>query len=141
VEDDLLYGWSTNFLNVSETYVIKLEVNGASQKSVDILLINLADPDQDFIILAPEVVDENEYFTVEIKNTDYELTKTFVLLIVPGRFIGIKYGDTVEFKAPRIFRPLVQDVKAKIIAFKIIGLKTATEEITIKNTGFSFGSR
>jgi len=75
--------------------------------------------DQDIIVKVPYIVEENEYFTVEITDNNSLPVKAVVLFLPKLRLPRVKYGSSTTFRTPRILNPLFKKLESKIIIFKI----------------------
>jgi hypothetical protein len=87
----------------------------------------------EIIIKSPYRVTEENFFKVSVKDNNNNSLKSYIIIWTPSHFPRFKYGDTVEFKAPSIFRNYKSYVKSKIfiINFKKRILKSI--EIIITN--------
>lgn len=132
VNDGLLCTWDTTLL-AKGIYKLKLDVRSIDQASIDIVSVALGFDDNDFIIDAPDDVNELDHFTVNITNVDFEPVKAWVLFIAPHHIPRIKYGDSVTFKAPRIINPFAQNLESKIIAIRLIGFQKNNKVISVIN--------
>jgi len=133
VNDGLLCTWDTTLL-AKGTYTLKLDVRSIDQASIDIVSVALGFDDDEFIIDAPDDVNELDFFTVNITNADFEPVKAWVLFISPRHIPRLKYGDSVTFKAPRIINPFTHNLESKIIAVRLIGFQKNDKSISVVNS-------
>lgn len=139
ITDSLLFEWDTKKVTHGKTYQLKLEVEGNNQTSSDIVFITLeGNTNQTLFIDAPNIVNENDYFTVNISNNKGEPVKTFVLFYAPKHIPRIKYGSSVTFKTPRILNPFKENITACILAIRLSDLQRANTSIIIKNSKYYF---
>ena len=135
VNDSLLFTWNTSIVN-GGTFKLKLVVDSLNQSSTDIVFVTLElngnEPDNNFIS-----VDEGIYFSYNITD-DGRLVSGLAFFVVPYHLPQIKFiqqEDSVEFKAPKIIRPLVESLGGKLTIFKILGgFGIETVNVTIVNT-------
>jgi len=135
VVDNLLFEWDTKNVVHGRTYEIKLEVKGNNQTSSDIVFITLeGDTNQTLFIEAPYMVNETDYFTVNISDAEGKPVKTLIIFYISKHIPRIKYGSSVVFKAPRIFNPFKENIKGGILAIRLSDLNRINTSIIIKNS-------
>jgi len=132
VFDNVLCQWNTTHLE-SGAYKIKLQVVGNNRSNIVIKDIAVGYDLSRIIISAPAEVTERETFKVDLININGDPVNAFVLLFAPFSIPRLKYGNSVEFRAPIVINPLIDKLNAKIFVFKINGLKKEYTNITILN--------
>lgn len=133
VNDDTLCIWNTTLIE-NGAYRLKLEVIGSDQTSIDIETIVIGNIDDELLIIeTPMEIDENQYFTVNITDNKGNPTNAWILFYVPLRCLRLRYGSSIQFKAPKIYSKFTPSLNGKIFAIKIIGIKKGIGEITINN--------
>lgn len=103
---------------------------------IDVLKAFVPDnnPDNNLTINAPDKVYEKQLFKVKITDADGKPVRAWVLFVVPFHLPRLKYGSTVRFIAPIIFRGKTDEIEGKIIVFKIFGgYNSVKKSITVAN--------
>ena len=132
VFDDVLCQWNTTNLE-SGIYKIKLQVVGNNRSNIVIKDIAVGYDLSRIIISAPAEVTEKEIFKVDLIDINGDPVDAFVLLFAPFSIPRLKYGSSMEFKAPIILNPFIKKLNAKIFVFKIESLRKEYTNITILN--------
>ena len=101
---------------------------------IDILKAFVSDNKDNLTINAPDKVYEKQLFKVNITDADGKPVKAWVLFLVPFHLPRLKYGSTVRFIAPIIFRGKIEELDGKIIVLKAFGNYNVTKKsITVVN--------
>jgi hypothetical protein len=87
----------------------------------------------EIIIKSPYRVTEENFFKVSVKDNNNNSLKSYIIIWTPSHFPRLKYGDTVEFKAPSIFRNYKSYVKSKIFIINCKKRILKSIEIIITN--------
>lgn len=104
---------------------------------IDVLsAIDIEDDDEGLLIDYPCEIAEGKIFTVSITNNDTPV-KMCVLFTTPLHLPKFKYGSSVTFIAPLVFRRRSENLTARITVFKISNKFKYSGYITIINTRFS----
>lgn len=133
VFNDTLCVWNTTSLEPDQ-YILKLEVRNKYRTSIAAKVVRVGYSGERILITAPTRVSERTKFEVSITDYNGEPVRAFVLLLVPFSIPRIKYGSTVEFEAPTIISPLIEEVNGYIVVYKFIGSIKESKRITILNS-------
>jgi len=128
VKNSVLYRWDITDFEAGY-YEIKLVVHNIYRSNFDIKTVNIVS--NDLIIVCNETVFEKEKFTVKIFDENLNPVDALILFVSGFHIPQIKFGQETEFTSPRIFNPLKNSLKGKIIVIKLIGFKIKSKEITI----------
>ncbi len=130
VKNSVLYEWDTTDFEKG-LYKLKLFVRSKDQASFDIKDINIGY--DGLIIECDEIIEEQESFKVDIMNINKEPVDCFVVFMPRFHLPQIKYGSTVQFKGPRMYNPLKQNISGKIFAIKLLQFEKKVKKIEIIN--------
>ncbi len=136
VSNGKLFTWNVSSIPENKICYFKLEVNSVNQTSTDMVLINIGSiPENDDVIIeVKNQINESSFFNVKIFDKNFVPMNAFVLFYSQMHLPKIRYGSEITFRAPSIYLPFVNSIKAKIIVIKLVGKKVAREEIEIINS-------
>ncbi len=127
MNDSLLFSWNVSAIS-NGTYQLKLDVSSSTQTSSDIVFISIGSPSEELLSIY-----EGQTFRINISDAGKPMN-AFVLFRVPYHFPQIRYGSSVELKAPWIINPFFPMLHGEITIFKLLGgYKKLTINITIVN--------
>jgi len=89
--------------------------------------------EDEVIIKSPYQVLEGNIFKISVKDNNNNPIKVNFFMWTYSHFPRFKYGDTVEFKAPILFRSYKSEIKSKIFIFNFKKQIFKNVEITIIN--------
>lgn len=96
------------------------EPNTQGSGMIDVLRALISD---DILFIdAPDEIYEKQYFTVNITNRTRVPINAWVLFTVPLHLPRLKYGSSVTFKAPIIYRIFKKSLQGQIRVFRKISL-------------------
>jgi hypothetical protein len=95
------------------------EMNSQGYGRIDVLAA--IEPNNQFIIKAPEIVSEAEIFKIQILDSNDNPTRVWTFAFIPFHIPRLKYGHSRKFIAPMVLCKNKEYIKGKIIAFKFHG--------------------
>jgi hypothetical protein len=104
--------------DILKTTAVDLYYDCNTQGNGRIDILNVFSPDDQVIIEAPEITFEKQSFIVNLTNKTGAPMKAWVLFTVPFHLPRLKYGSSVNFIAPEVFRKNKEALEGTIKVFK-----------------------